>query len=227
MPNDANSAGSLFKPISITANRSGIRGGTTTIGANELKSTNETLAHLIEDAYQVNPDQISAAPEWVNQERYDLVASLADSSGGGHVLQAVLSDRFKLAVHRETKLVPVYVLMVAADGPKLSESVPATEDSGLRVINVEAGRVAGREVPIATLAGIVSDLLHQPVLDETDLHHHYDVNLEWRADSESSVAALSKALEEQLGLKLVLQARAKEFLVIDHVEVPSTTATPN
>lgn len=104
------------------------------------------MAHLIQAAYKVNADQISVAPDWGNNKRCDILAKVADSTGDGHVLQALLSDRFKLAVHRETKLVPVYVLVIAANGPKLSESIPATEDSGLRVINVEEGRVAGRDI---------------------------------------------------------------------------------
>lgn len=38
------------------------------------------------------------------------------------MLQALLSNSFKLAVHRETRLIPVYELVIAGDGPKLRES---------------------------------------------------------------------------------------------------------
>jgi uncharacterized protein (TIGR03435 family) len=37
----------------------------------------------------------------------------------GPMLRALLEDRFKLRVHRETKEVPVYFLRVAKNGPKL------------------------------------------------------------------------------------------------------------
>src|SRR5215471_15032157 len=38
------------------------------------------------------------------------------------MLQVFLANGFKLAAHRETRLIPVYELVVAVDGPKLRES---------------------------------------------------------------------------------------------------------
>jgi len=123
-------------------------------------------------------------------------------------------------VHRETRLIPAYELVVAGDGPKLRESDSSEADSALRVIQVESGRIAGREVPIATLARILSDQLGRPVLDGTKLSSHYDVTLQWPTDADSSQPAILTAIQEQLGLKLVPQLMPKEFLVIDHVEMP-------
>jgi uncharacterized protein (TIGR03435 family) len=85
------------------------------------------------------------------------------------MLQSLLSDRFKLAVRRETRLIPVYELVIADNDPKLQESIPAYADSDMRVIQVENGRIMGREVPIATLARILSEQLSRPVLDKTGL----------------------------------------------------------
>jgi uncharacterized protein (TIGR03435 family) len=135
------------------------------------------------------------------------------------MLQGVLSDYFKLAVHRETRLIPVYELTVG-DGSKLRESTPDYEDSRLRVIQVEKGRIEGREVPIATLAKILSEELGRPVLDETQLTNHYDVTLLWQVAPDSSEPAILNAVRDQLGLKLKPQLMPKEFLVIDHVEMP-------
>ncbi len=43
------------------------------------------------------------------------------------MLQNLMGERFKLTIHRETKELPTYVLMVAKNGPKLTESTPPPE----------------------------------------------------------------------------------------------------
>ncbi len=190
----------------------------------ELTATNATPQLLIGDAYEVQDDQIVGAPSWLNSQRYDIEAK-ADNppagEGGEHMLErGVLSDGFKLAVHRETRLIPVYELVIAGDGPKLRESAPSDTDSALRVIQVENDRIMGREVPMATLARILSEQLGRPVLDNTHLSSHYDVTLQWPTAPDSSDTAILNAVQEQLGLKLKPQQMPKEFLVIDHVEMP-------
>jgi uncharacterized protein (TIGR03435 family) len=118
-------------------------------------------------------------------------------------------------------MIPVYELVIAEDGPNLRESAPAYADSAPRVIQVESGRIMGREVPILTLARILSEQLGRSVLDKTGLNNHYDVTLQWQANSEFSGPAIASALKEQLGLKLEPHQISKEFLVVDHVETPS------
>jgi uncharacterized protein (TIGR03435 family) len=209
---------SALSTFSITPNKSGTRWQTIETYPDKLRATNETLASLIQAAYKVDADQISHAPNWVTSERFNIVATAADSTAHGQVLRVVLSDRFKLSFHRELKPVSVYALVIAANGPNLSESTAGYPHSPLRVIQTDNGQIAGREVPIATLAKILSEQLHETVLDETGLDHHYDITLRWQPNSESSVVAVSKALEEQLGLKLVRKQMSREFFVIDHVE---------
>jgi uncharacterized protein (TIGR03435 family) len=221
---NANAAAPLYKTASVKLSKSNIHaGGTTKIGPDELTATNEPPQALIECAYGVHDDQIVGAPSWLNSRRYDIEAK-ADNPGAGaggeRVLQGLLSDHFKLAVHRETRLIPVYELTVE-DGSKLRESAPDYEDSRLRVIQVEEGAISGREVPMATLARILSGQLGRPVLDKTQLPYHYDVTLMWPTASDSSQPAILNAVQEQIGLKLKQQLMPKEFLVIDHVELPS------
>jgi uncharacterized protein (TIGR03435 family) len=195
-----------YKTISIKPSKSRIAGGDTKIGPDVLTATNETLQALIEQAYEVHDDQIAGVPIWQNSQRYDIEAKAdnpAAGEGGERMLErGLLSDTFKLAVHRETRLIPVYELTVG-DGPKLRESAPDYEDSHLRVIHVERGRIVGTEVPIATLARILSEELGRPVLDKTQLRCHYDVTLQWQTAAESSEPAILSAIQEQLGLKLV------------------------
>jgi uncharacterized protein (TIGR03435 family) len=225
---NANAIAPLYKTASIKPSKSGMHADQTThIEPDELTVTNQTPQTLVRDAYKVEDDQIVGAPSWLHSQRYDIDAKVDNSAAGQgelvgeRTLQGLLSDCFKLAVHRETRMIPVYELVIAEDGPNLRESAPAYADSAPRVIQVESGRIMGREVPILTLARILSEQLGRSVLDKTGLNNHYDVTLQWQANSEFSGPAIASALKEQLGLKLEPHQISKEFLVVDHVETPS------
>ena len=66
---------------------------------------------------------ISGGPSWINSERYDINAKAEGSASlemmSGPMLQALLEDRFKLKMRRETREIPVYDLTVTKGGPKL------------------------------------------------------------------------------------------------------------
>jgi uncharacterized protein (TIGR03435 family) len=182
--------------ISITPNKSGIRWRTIQTGPNKVRATNETLACLIEEAYKVDADQISQAPDWVSSERFELL--LQQWRIQLHLdrfFERSCSDSFKLSFHREIKPVSVYVLVIAANGPKLTDQPPLMQIRIFGIIRADEGDIAGREVPIATLAKILSEQFHQTVLDETGLDHHYDITLQWQPNRESSVVAVSESLE--------------------------------
>ena len=222
---NANATPDLYKTVSIKPSKSGVyANGGVKLSPDELTATNVSPQVIIEHAYEVHDDQIVGAPSWLNSKRFDIEAKAdnpAAGEDGGRLLESgLLSKYFKLAVHRETRLIPVYELVIVGDGPNLRESDSSHDDSALRVIQVEHGRIVGREVPIATLARILSDELGLPVLDSTKLSSHYDVTLQWPTAAESSEPAILTAIQEQLGLKLVPQLMPKEFLVIDHVEMP-------
>ncbi len=92
-----------------------------------------TAGILIQQAYDVRDYQISGAPSWVNSERYDIVAK-ADTPNITRenlrvLLQSLLAERFNLKLHRETKELPIYELVVGKNGHKLHESEiqPATQ----------------------------------------------------------------------------------------------------
>ena len=222
---NVNATAPLYRAASIKPSKSSIQADRLTkSGPEELTVTNQTPQTLIREAYKVEDDQIVGAPSWLNSMQYDIEAKAETPVAGvdeERLLESeLLSKYFKLAVHRETRLIPVYELVVAGDGPKLRESDSSHDDSALRVIQVEKGRIVGKEVPIATLARILSDELGRPVLDNTKLSSHYDVTLQWPTGPDSSEPAILTAVQEQLGLKLKPQLMPKEFLVIDHVEMP-------
>ena len=85
-----------------------------------------SLADLIRVAYGVKAFQISG-PDWMSAQRFDIQAKMPDGATTDQVpamLQALLADRFKLALHRDTTEHPVYALEVGKAGSKLKEAVP-------------------------------------------------------------------------------------------------------
>jgi uncharacterized protein (TIGR03435 family) len=82
------------------------------------------IRDLITIAYKVKPFQISG-PDWMATQRFDIVAKMPDGASkddAPKMLQTLLEDRFKLAVHRESKEHPVLALVVGKGGPKMKES---------------------------------------------------------------------------------------------------------
>lgn len=85
-----------------------------------------SLADLIRIAYRVKPYQISG-PSWMGVERFNIQGRIPDGATAEQVpemLQALLAERFKLTIHRESKEHAVYALVVGKGGPKLKESPP-------------------------------------------------------------------------------------------------------
>ena len=85
---------------------------------------------MIRNAYQLQEYQIVGGPDWINDDRFDITAKAANSDTPPLQLlamaQTLLADRFKLRVHRETREVPVYALVMARDdcrlGPRLQKA---------------------------------------------------------------------------------------------------------
>ena len=206
-------------------------------------ATNVTLKVLIQQAWDVRDFQISGGPGWLDTESYDITAK-----GDGPAvsedemrkmpepqrnkvleefrmrIRALLADRFQLKVHRETKELPVYALIVAKGGPKIQ---PLTEDGspggGLSTRRGGAGtEVTGNRVPLAYLVHLLSDQVGRTVLDKTDLKGSYDFKMSFAPDlAESDGPSIFTAVQEQLGLKLDAQRGPVEVLVIDSVQKAS------
>ncbi len=81
---------------------------------------------LIQEAYDLRDFQISGGPGWLTSERYDITAK-SELPGLNRerikvLLQSLLADRFGLKFHRETKELPIYLLVVGKNGPKFHKS---------------------------------------------------------------------------------------------------------
>ena len=216
-------------------------------------ATNVTLQGLIRVAYGVQDSQIVGGPQWLNSENYDMDATIGRSlvdqlsklskeEAGlqrGRILQAFLADRFKLTLHRETREVPGYALLIAKGGPKFQQAKPGeTYASGVkdphgRPIgggNFETGpcKLIGQAVPVGALAFDLSQKMSSIVVDETNLKGNYDFALDCHTAFMERGDSLLTVLPEQLGLELNAQAVPVEVLVIDHAEeIASDEPTPS
>src|SRR4051794_31241129 len=83
------------------------------------------LRSVLTIAYDVKTFQI-AGPATLDTERYDITATMPPTTTQEQfrvMLQNLLAERFKLTIHRETRELPMYSLVVAKNGPKMKESV--------------------------------------------------------------------------------------------------------
>jgi bla regulator protein BlaR1 len=201
-----------------------------------------SLGFLIAVAYQIKPFQLLGAPAWLDKEEYAIAAKppagpLPKRPGQIDAefierLRALLAERFQLAVHKESREMPAYVLLIAKKGPKLREVDAKPEDFRLRL---GRGWIRNEgEAKVAMLTSLLSNQLDRPVFDETGLAGFYKFDLTWTPDSpvpfrEATAArppaeagpSLFTALQEQLGLKLEAARRPVQMIVIDKVERPS------
>jgi uncharacterized protein (TIGR03435 family) len=232
---------------------------------NGLTAKNETLLDLIKLAYGVQENQISGGPAWMSTARFNvdvklddsLVAELKKLTPEQHkmerdlMFQNLLADHFKLALHRESRLLPGYALVIAQNGPKVQPAKPGdTYPNGIKGFDglpggphkfaITPDGFTAQALGMSFVAESLARHLGQPVVDRTGLTGDYDFTLKFSPEgvtaheengrkvtttSLSSVdannAAMLKAIEEQLGLKLNPQTIPLPVLVIDRAEKPA------
>ena len=148
-------------PTSIGFMRVGMRDGPGTVNYD-----NVAMIDVLTNAYGVKQHQITG-PDWLRSERYNIVAKMPPNSTKEQIpamLQALLADRFKMAIHRETKVLPVYALVAAKNGPKLHE---ADTEAGFRMSMGPKGRQLNGKASITALVQALSRFMDRPVLDTT------------------------------------------------------------
>ena len=161
------------------------------IRGQDVTTTNVTVSWMIKLAYNVHANQISGAPSWVDSERYDTVGR-SDTSGEPNrdqmklMIQKLLVDRFQLKFHTEKKELPVYAMVVAKGGPKIS--VSAGDPNAFPGIGFgrEPGVISlfGRNTGLNGVAnGLQSNILDKPVVDQTGLTGRYDFQLRFTPDA--------------------------------------------
>jgi len=199
------------------------------------------LAALVQMAFHIPQDQI-VEPDWMMEPRFDVQAKLPAGSSKEQVpamLLTLLEDRFKLTWHHDQKVLPVYALMVAKDGPKLHESSAAEADSGASGCNGGFHKVC-RQTTMENLATMLSRFsrmnargaLDRPVIDQTALKAKYDFDFDQgvvgggRGPATGETPAPSANPDEVtafealkvLGLRLEPTKLTYDIIVIDHIE---------
>jgi uncharacterized protein (TIGR03435 family) len=104
-----------FEVASIKPNVSGPGHSDVDVDGNLLRMKNVTLKACITWAFRVTDPEVSG-PDWLDSERFEIIAKTESGAPQPEMLQAVLEDRFKLAVHRETRELTVYALVISKSG---------------------------------------------------------------------------------------------------------------
>ena len=112
-----------------------------------LMTKNLTLQELLKLAYGVQASQISGGPDWLTTARCNIEAKLDDATVAelkklspeqqkterDLMFQNLLADQFKVALHRESRLLPGYALVIAKNGPKVQPAKPGdTYPNGIK-----------------------------------------------------------------------------------------------
>jgi uncharacterized protein (TIGR03435 family) len=185
-----------------------------------LIAINASLRECIEWAYDVKDYQV-AGPAWIrssDEAGYGIEAKAPPETGRGQIrltLQTLLQERRQLKLHREERLLPVYLLEVTKNGPRLHAS---TEPAGSLWSHggSDGVHVNGNSATMKSVADRLSHDLDRPVLDRTSISGTYRIELQWAREGEGP--SVFAAVEEQLGLKLQASKSPFDILVIDFVQ---------
>jgi len=204
----------------------------------------DTLMSLLDRAYPIlRLDQLDGLPQWGLWDYYNVEAKMDEETAAAlqklpqeqqkeirrSMMQALLVDRFKLKVHKITRELPVYNLVVAKGGTKFKETPAGKEDN----LMVGWGEISGDGIAIdhGILMNISSDT-GRFVVNKTGLTGKYSFSLKWNplaghdvpgeiADQFAGRTDIFTAFEKQLGLKFEPGKGPVDVYVIDHVEEPS------
>ncbi len=173
---------------------------------------NQTLQGLLKLAYGVQESQVSGGPDWLTTARFNIEARLDDATVAelkklspeqqkaerDQMLQNLLADQFKVALHRESRLLPGYALVIAKNGPKVQPAKPGdTYPNGIKGLDGLPGGphkftfgpdgFIAQALPMSFVAESLAMHLTQPVVDRTGLTGDYDFTLKFSPRSEPAV----------------------------------------
>ncbi len=176
-------------------------------------------------AWQVREYQV-AGPDWIRTEWFDILAKTDHAASPlemRSMLQALLAERFGLALHRESRRMPALAIVTAKGGPKLREAAGGVAGSWRRV--GPGLKLDFTAQTVAELAGFLSMLaaVDRPVVDATGLDARFTFTLDLNEavrPGDAAAPSISTLLQEQLGLRLEGRHMPIEMLVVDHVEKP-------
>jgi uncharacterized protein (TIGR03435 family) len=212
------SAQPAFEVASVKADASETGVDRIDISKGNVIIQNVSLRRLISMAYGI-PDSrqyLLSGPDWLESEHFDISAKYNPAIKDADVppmLLSLLTERFKLATHRETRQISGYALVVGKNGSKLR---PAASPRPFANFRAQSGHAEGTSVSMSDLADRLSRAsfqLDRPVVDFTGLTGRYDLTLDW-----APTDSIFSALEEQLGLRLEARKMPLEVLIVDHAD---------
>jgi len=206
----AQSPSPAAQPISYVAsikpnNAVGARTFSEYFPGGRLTATAVTVGHLLRIAYRIQPYQLVGAPAWISNRRYDIAAKVDDNPPPSQqaLLQVLLKGRFKLAVHNETRELPMFALVLARSdgklGPQLTKSTfdcaaylaghhapPELGRTPNCATRINVGFLSGRAIPMTQLATSLAPFVNRFTVDRTGLTGGFDVELRWTPEQISS-----------------------------------------
>jgi uncharacterized protein (TIGR03435 family) len=242
-----------YDVVSIKQNKSGSGSMSFSGGTGSFKGTNFSLTMLLINSYAVRDDLIYGLPGWTRSARFDIDAKIVNpdkeqmdkltDEQRREMLLSILKDRFHFQAHLETKILPVYDLIIAKSGPKFTGGTEENKDIAAAVTQkhlmaggmlANDGELTAAGAPVSSLAYSLGGVVGRTVIDKTGLTGEYNFELKWtpergdqanadngQADPQNASSSIFTALEEQLGLKLQSAKGPVQTLVVDHVEMPS------
>jgi uncharacterized protein (TIGR03435 family) len=211
-------------------------------GTPGLLRASMTLKSYIQMAYNLRRFQVSGGPKWMDDSTYDIVAKLdhafmPEEATGKQLseatilaLQALLTDRFQLKFHHETKEMPAFVLSTIKQRFHLAP-VEKGDHCGTRSNGDARGtKFTGTCLSMAEFSAFAANRLDLPVSDQTHVDGLYTFSLEWSRDglrTDASGDANPDGLPsfftaiEQIGLKLESRKAPVGILVVDSAERPT------
>lgn len=233
-----------FEVASIKPADPGARGmGFQKSAGGRVTMKNVTLRLMVTMAWDIRDHQLIGGPAWLDTAHFDIFAKpeteIPETPEGRErlrlMVQSLLAERFGFKMHRETKEMPVYDLVVAKSGSKLAAPVAPGQDG----LMMGRGKIEGKNVKTQQLCNLLANPLGRTVLDKTGLTGDYDFTLTWTPDLSESMGpkglpespkeppqaadgpSLFTAIQEQLGLKLEGRKGSVSMLVIESAEKPT------
>jgi uncharacterized protein (TIGR03435 family) len=171
---------------------------------------------------------VTGGPKWMDSDRYNINAKAAGPAKDPELLlmlRTLLVERFKLEVHRQSKPVSGYALVVAKSGLKIKP----VEDTGNDSTSSHGGSLTAKGVSMARLSDWLARRLNAPVVDATGVPGVFNFKLEWTPEETSPGTpssagpdfSLVAALQEQVGVKLEARKVSMELIVVERAEKPS------
>lgn len=180
---------------------------------NGIRARNATMRRLLADAYGLQMNQV-AGPAWLDREEFDLDAKTSAAVDRiAPLLQALLTERFALKTHRETRQGRVYELTIDKGGAKVKPL-----ESGMTARRFADFLAVQLTIALPDDPGKPGRATESPapVLDKTGLEGTYDFRANIRPEpGGDSFVMWQEILRDQFGLKLVSRKGDVEMLVVD------------